>query len=93
MADPRCKIARDAWGRILDHGSWICHIEIQQDSFQESHAILDLGSAILKFNMVSMFQYGPPQIQDSFQESRAILDLGSAILKCNIASIFQYGPP
>ena len=29
MADPRSKIARDSWGRILDHGSWICYIEIQ----------------------------------------------------------------
>ena len=28
MADPRSKIARDFWGRILDHGSWICYIEI-----------------------------------------------------------------
>ena len=66
MADPRSKIARDSWGRILDHGSWICYIEIQyglknsiwppwiQDSFQESRAILDLGSWIRHIEI----QYG-----------------------------------
>ena len=60
----------------------------------EESWIMDLGSAILKFNMVSIFQYGPPWIQDSFQESRAILDLGSWIrhIEIQCVSICQCGP-
>ena len=73
MAESRSKIARGSWGGILDHGSWICYIEIQYGlnisiwpslnprSFQESRAILDLGSWIrhIEIQCVSIFQCGP----------------------------------
>ena len=71
---------------------WVSIWRIQDPRFPrtlgEESWITDLGSALLKFNMASIFQYDPPWIQDSSQEFRAILDnLGSAILKFNT---FQY---
>ena len=64
MADPRSKIPQDSWGGILDHRSWIRHIESQYVLNISIWPSLNprflpgvpcnLGSAILKFNM---FQY------------------------------------
>ena len=81
------------WRTTLKHWAhWVSIWRIQDPRFPrtlgEESWITDLGSALLKFNMASIFQYDPPWIQDSSQEFRAILDnLGSAILKFNT---FQY---
>ena len=79
---------------------WVSIWQIQDPRFRRTLGveswITDLGSAILKFNISSIFQYGPPWIQDSShsQESSATLDLGSWIrhIEIQCVSIFQCGP-